>query len=235
MKKLFIVLIISISSLSYFAACGQGISVEPNLIKLNSSTFLYSFNTTEPSFILNGVHPTFQPSFTLLHNTNFIGGISGTSTRDFRFYTNQGFSFQVLENANYVNAIRVTPTTGNVGIKTISEPTSALEVNGFTKLGSDAPAIKIKKLTSGCTTSTNSGFPSGEISVTHGITPSKILKVEALVEYATNFWVKDGNDLFGYEFDVYVTNTSISLRNLSGTASSEIRSKPCKVLITYEE
>ena len=107
--------------------------------------------------------------------------------------------------------------------------------NNFTKLGSDAPAIKLKKLTSGCTTSANSGFPSGEISLTHGITPSKILKVEPLVEYATNFWAKDGNDLFGYEFDVYVTNTTISLRNLSGSASSEIRSKPCKILITYEE
>ncbi len=127
-------------------------------------------------------------------------------------------------------------TIGNVGIGLgLGTPSAKLEVNGFTKLGSDAPAIKIKKLTSGCTTSANSGFPSGEISLTHGITPSKILKVEALVEYATNFWVKDGNDLFGYEFDVYVTNTTISLRNLSGSASSEIRSKPCKILITYEE
>lgn len=235
MKKLITVLIISVSSLSYFATLAQGISVEPSRIKLNSSTFIYPFNNADPSFIINGIHPTFRPSLTLLHNTNPIGTITGSPTRDFRFYTNQGYEFQVLANTNYINAIRITPNDGYVGIKTVSEPTSTLEVNGFTKLGSDAPAIKLKKLTSGCITSANSGFPSGEISLTHGITPSKILKVEALVEYATNFWVKDGNDLFGYEFDVYVTNTTISLRNLSGSASSEIRSKPCKILITYEE
>ncbi|MDZ7934961.1 MAG: hypothetical protein U5M51_08375 [Emticicia sp.] len=54
-------------------------------------------------------------------------------------------------------------STGDVGIGlNFQSPSAMLHVNGFTKLGFDAPAIKVKKLSSGCTTSANSGFPNGE-------------------------------------------------------------------------
>ncbi|GAB2630283.1 hypothetical protein GCM10027035_26040 [Emticicia sediminis] len=226
LKILFPILLLS-------QAFGQGIIVEPYFIRFNPNISLSAFNSSAPAIRISSSSNTLIPSLILARNNLLVGAITGSSSYDFLTYTNQGYKFQISNITDYVTALRISPT-GNVGIGTES-PETKLEVNGFTKLGSDAPAIKIKKLTSGCTTSANSGFPSGEISLTHGITPSKILKVEALVEYATNFWVKDGNDLFGYEFDVYVTNTTISLRNLSGSASSEIRSKPCKILITYEE
>jgi hypothetical protein len=216
---------------------GQAISVEPSSIRFNGNLSLTTYSPTISSlqnslaFNSNSSTPPIMLNFSVQGVT--FGTITKNLSDNFNFLGNDGFMFETYNASNYVSALKINKN-GNVGVGTTS-PTTKLEVNGFSKLGSDAPAIKIKKLTTGCTTSANSGFPSGEISLTHGITPSKILKVEALVEYATNFWVKDGNDLFGYEFDIYITNTTISLRNLSGSASSEIRSKPCKILITYEE
>lgn len=55
---------------------------------------------------------------------------------------------------------------------------SSLTVNGFTKLGSDAPAIKMKKLT-GTTANTDGGF----MYVAHGLDASKIISTTIEVHY----------------------------------------------------
>lgn len=234
MKKTFKTFLMCFLSLNLFA---QSTSLESNKVKFGNQ---YELTATPGSSLeLRGLSSNFGPSLAFINNqTNTFRASVGSFntpalTNTFGINSLTSITFATLDGSFYPSRLSII-NNGNIGIGT-EVPSTKLEVNGFTKLGSDAPAIKIKKLTTGCTTSANSGFPSGEISLTHGITPSKILKVEALVEYATNFWVKDGNDLFGYEFDVYVTNTTISLRNLSGSASSEIRSKPCKILITYEE
>lgn len=106
----------------------------------------------------------------------------------------------------------------------------------FVRLGEDidVPAIKLKKITSGCTTSANSGYPSGEVTVAHNLAAAKIIGAEVLVEYSPNYFVKAGNDLFGYQFDITIAPNGILIRNVAGTASAEIRSKPCKILLTYE-
>lgn len=161
-------------------------------------------------------------------------GIYFGSNENGNYYGHGSIYVKQFEFSQNINGVgKFTFNTGFGEMMSIS--TSAITHNTFTKLGSDAPAIKMKKLTAGCTTSANSGYPNGEITVTHGLAANKILKVEALVEYNTNYWVKDGNGQDGYQFDVYITNTTISLRNTAGNASSEIRSKPCKILITYEE
>lgn len=220
-----------ILTLFYLKSNSQSVVVNNSNIQFNSDVQLFKFNsigTLNVRSLNNSIPPKMY--FDTDNGTSF--GYLGGVTNSFELGSINNLAIRTYQSTWQTRLF--VKKSGEIGINT-ETPTSELEVNGFTKLGSDAPAIKLKKLTSGCTTSANSGFPSGEISLTHGITPSKILKVEALVEYATNFWVKDGNDLFGYEFDVYVTNTTISLRNLSGSASSEIRSKPCKILITYEE
>lgn len=216
-----------------------GLAFTSNFVTAQSSVLLTPGNNTITSNSSNNLTLRTQGSWlaplSLISSDLIVNLILRTSNGDINTggaLTGRSNGIGLVANSNSIKLFL--NKNDNVGINT-QDPTAQLDVNGFTKLGSDAPAIKMLKLTQGCTTSASSGFPSGEISISHGLTPSKILKVEAWVEYNTNFFVKDGNSQFGYQFDCYITNTTISLRNLAGSASSEIRTKPCKILLTYEE
>lgn len=120
-------------------------------------------------------------------------------------------------------------TTGKTGIGTTT-PASTLEVNGFTKMGSDAPAVKVKKLTG--TTSAVEGF---NVNIAHGVTASKILSVSVLVESSANNFTPPGFTHFaGYEYNFDILNGAVWVFNVDGN-SGNILSKPFKVFITYEE
>lgn len=118
--------------------------------------------------------------------------------------------------------------TGFVGIGTNS-PTTQLEVNGYTKLGTNAPAVKMVKVTS--TTAATQG---GWIDIPMGVTATKVLAIDILVEYGAglvmpkNFTINPG-----YEYDCYMNGTNLRVFNKTGN-SSFILSKPVRVLITYE-
>ncbi len=118
---------------------------------------------------------------------------------------------------------------GRVGLGT-DTPATKLEVNGFTKLGSDAPAIKTKKLT-GITADTE-GFAT---TVAHGLNAAKILSITVMVEFQTNQYIHEGYTQTAERlFNWYADTTNISVMN-SPTNSDLIRSKPFRILITYEE
>ena len=104
---------------------------------------------------------------------------------------------------------------GNVGIGTTS-PTTKLEVNGFSKLGTDAPAIKMKKLTG--TTSATQGVST---SIAHGVDASKILAVNVLVQYLTAGYdvPSSYNANPGYEFDYFVTPTDVIVWPKTGNSA----------------
>jgi hypothetical protein len=118
--------------------------------------------------------------------------------------------------------------TGNVGIGT-NNPTTKLEINGYTKLGSDAPAIRVIKLTG-----TTSNVQNGTVTIPHGLNPAKILSATVLVEYFTNSFVPASYSRTGYEFDFYISGANIYIWN-SAANSGSILSKPIKIMITYEE
>lgn len=123
---------------------------------------------------------------------------------------------------------------GNVGVGT-STPTTKLEVNGFTKLGSDAPAIKTKKIT-GITASSDGAL----VFIPSGIDQSKILSVSVSVigSSGTNFSTIFPNmtsSFIGNQFQYHIDPSGdIALRNVGGN-SFNILSRPVKIFITYEE
>ncbi len=70
------------------------------------------------------------------------------------------------------------------------------DLNGYTKLGSDAPAIKMKKFTL-----SSASTQGGDVFVVHGLNRSKILGVQALLSYDANGEVPPRfNDSPGYEY-----------------------------------
>ncbi len=138
-------------------------------------------------------------------------------------------AFGYGSSASFTERMRI-KGTGEVGIGT-STPTSELEVNGFTKLGgSAAPAVKMIKLTG-----TTNAAQGSSTSMAHGITSSKILAVNILVEYSAGNSVPPSyNASVGYEYDYYISGTSITVVNKLSN-STFILSKPIRVLVTYEE
>ena len=123
----------------------------------------------------------------------------------------------------------VNTTNGNVGIGTFNSA-AKLEVNGFTKLGSDAPAIKFKKLTG-----TTAAAMNLSTLIPHGLTNSQILSVSVLVQIEPNIWIPNSYTSFpGYDYSFSVYGDSIRISN-SFINSGSVLSKPVKILITYEE
>jgi hypothetical protein len=123
----------------------------------------------------------------------------------------------------------------HVGIG-VTAPTAELEVNGYTKLGTDAPAIRVKKLTG--TTAATQG---GGVNVAHGLPPAKILAVHLLVEVVTNsMWVpaaftyasviENADHLCSYA----VQGANIRVINVPDH-SAMVLNKPFKILVIYEE
>ena len=119
---------------------------------------------------------------------------------------------------------------GNVGIGTTT-PSAKLEVGGYTKLGSDAPAIKTKKLT-GTTASTEGAFTA----VAHGVTDSKILPTTAcFIEYQTGLYMPTECTIApGYRTHMNIQGSAIRIWN-HVTDSENILNKPFVILMTYEE
>ena len=104
--------------------------------------------------------------------------------------------------------------------------------NSYTKLGSTAPAIKMKKLTG-----TTPSVEGNSVNIAHGLTGSKILAVDVLVGYSS-----DANNgmppgyirAAGYEYYSYHTSSGVVVF-LSATNSERILSDTIRILITYEE
>ena len=114
---------------------------------------------------------------------------------------------------------------GNAGIGLI-DPDAKLEVNGYTKLGSNAPKIKMKKLTG--TTGT------GSTTIAHGLTASKILDMSILVQELSGAFVHpvytpNTSDISYYQTYFGTDNIILELQG------ANINSRPYTILITYEE
>jgi hypothetical protein len=167
-----------------------------------------------------------------LHNNvagNSLGGVyfvDNTNTAKSAVFADNTTGLQMR--TGITSGLVVANTTNNVGVKTNS-PTADLEVNGYTKLANDAPAIKMKKLT-GTSANTESGY----VDIAHGVTGSKIIGVQVLIEYTPGSWIPTSyTHMPDYSCNFIVMASNIRIYN-EASNSANILSKPVKILITYE-
>lgn len=152
---------------------------------------------------------------------NFSDGVN--TTGQVSYHTSNGMTFR----SGGFERVRIA-TDGKVGIGTAA-PTAELEVNGFTKHGTNAPAIKQVEFT-GTTAATEGSF----VDIAHGLTVSKIISVEVLIEYTAGSWCPNGYTINPeYHADFVIGATNIRLYNHNGS-SGNILSKPLKILVTYK-
>ncbi len=116
----------------------------------------------------------------------------------------------------------------NVGIG-VAAPSATLEVNGYTKLGSNAPAVRMLKLTSN-----TANVQGGSTAIAHGLSAARILSVSVLVETTAGDLLPALHPVFGYTFYFTVNATNVVVVNQSGSSGS-ILSRPVRILITYEQ
>jgi len=107
----------------------------------------------------------------------------------------------------------------------------SLEVEGYTKLGSDSPSIKTKVVTG---VTSNSG--DGIATISHGIQTSKIISMTYQIQYGTENQIVYGYyDEPGYKAVVYSdTEGDFKVQNVTGQADS-ILNKPITFFVTYRE
>lgn len=130
---------------------------------------------------------------------------------------------------SYVEVLQIGSTAQTSVPSSLIDTSNGITINGYTKLGSDAPAIKIKKIT-GTTASTEGGTTS----INHGLNSSKIISVVVIIEYTTSRFIHTSYTFAtGYQVDWELSTTQISILN-HPTNSENVRSKPFRVLITYE-
>ncbi len=108
--------------------------------------------------------------------------------------------------------------------------TAKEEVDGFTNLGSDAPVIKMKKLTG--TTGDTEG---DQTNIAHGLTVSKIIACDVLVTANNNNLIPpEFSEVSGFQYSVFIDATNVRI-DLHATTSETIISGAITVLLIYEE
>jgi len=106
------------------------------------------------------------------------------------------------------------------------------DINGYTQLGKTseaAPAIKMKKLNT-----TTPAVQGGFTLIAHGIAPSKILSITALVTVPGGFQIMPNHIQAGFQYTLNVDNANIAVGTVAGSSGS-ILGMPVKILIVYEE
>lgn len=111
-------------------------------------------------------------------------------------------------------------------------PISDLEVDGFTKLGSNAPSIKMKSISG-----TSASAEGSSSLLTHGLDVSKIVSVQVNIRTGAEpndyRYYLAGSTSVGNQFEVSWKGQYIRVTNHE-TNSENILSKPTFVIVTYK-
>lgn len=165
-----------------------------------------------------------------LHVTSTLGSISST-TGAFAIGATTGThlvfdSDEINAYSNTTGSILYLNPNSNSNVQ-IGSSAGDLLVTGFTKLGTAAPNIKMKKLTG--TTGAGTSF-----TTPHGLNVSKILDVSIFIERSGGTFTDAPNQVGGsasIQYSYSLTATDISFFGVG----SSLTSRPFRILITYEE
>lgn len=131
--------------------------------------------------------------------------------------------------SNHFTAFIIRKDNNRVGIG-MEDPSAMLHVDQFTRLGNDAPAIRMKKFTGNTAT-----MVGGSTTIVHGLTASKILSISIVIDLGLAGNVTEHyTQSSGYQTDISFEATNIYVWN-SPANSANILNKPFKVLVTYEQ
>lgn len=171
-----------------------------------------------------------KPHINLVTAVNANNGMIKMSNLTASRYFGQYFNLNSGTAANNFLSFDYNGTTPILDLK----GNGNVEVAGFTKLGSDATAPKIKMKTLTSVTGATQGAANSP-TMFHGVTASKIISVSVFVDFGLNFFIPPGFlAAAGEQYDYQITGDRIETFN-HPTNSGNILSKPIKVVITYIE
>lgn len=175
-----------------------------------------------------------DPALPFHVNSSAISTSSSTGAAAIGVLTSTHLIFDNNEINAYSNTTGTTlflneESGGRVEVGGFGAAASDLRVNGFTELGgSGAPSIKMKKLSGTIPLSASSH------SVAHGLTKTKILGVQCLVESSATgnrYLPNDGDVGSSVHYEVQIDNSNIVFQSIGANMDGE----PFSILITYEE
>jgi len=177
---------------------------------------------------MNARYVTYSPSSEIASTSaiSFRYRDSGEAKSSFWFKTGDNLFLLVSDSSTgSFNSLR--PFLLNLNTGLITSENGFLQ-KGFTNLGSDAPAIKMKEL-SGTLSATDGAITT----VAHGLTGDKIIGVQTIVRNATNNGILPCSTLPNSNYEVTYDATNVYIDpNATATA---LTSKPYCILLTYKE
>lgn len=174
-----------------------------------------------------------NPHITLRTTNNTSNGIIRMESSNGSRYFGQYFNVSSATAANNFVSFDYNGTTSILDM----QGNGNVKVSGFTTLGNDgtAPKIKMKKLSG--TFNANANTSGTSTNIPHGVAdPSKIITINVLGQYAGSGGYVSNSFLTsnGYQFDYQIDGVNIIVTPKQGNSASLV-SQNIKVVITYEE
>jgi hypothetical protein len=205
--------------------------VERMVINHNGNVGIGNFTPTAKLHINHLASPS-SPTLHLQSTGASSSIIKATSTAfgsewENHFLNNASAASNLVYWTNSVNSTTPLILTG-AGDAVVERNVS---VGGFTNLGTGAPKIKMITITN-----TTAGTEGGSSNFAHGLTASKIIDYQVLVEVTGGgVWVQSNHTTFAErQFDTELNTTNLRVFN-HPTNSGSITNRPIKVVLTYTE
>jgi hypothetical protein len=213
---------------TFFGSYSQSVTITPTSDSTNNHARHFFSGTRQNVLTLENAHLVTQ--LQLINTSGYGRGSFSGSDAQLVIY-HPGGDIKLQNSLTPVQIVKLAGN-GNFAVGNIDTPSAGLHVKEFSKLGEDAPAIKIKKFTG----TTVSGQGNCNI-VNIGVPVTKVLDYKVLVAYnssGTSFVPEEYTLNPDYKFSVYLSSSNIYICLHAGN-SSLITSKPYSIFLTYEQ